>query len=419
MALADDAFQYQLALRKNGRQLELGAFYTPEWMADLLLDYALEPLLESNPGPLHICDPACGAGVFLLLAAKRLRKRGREGDILTGIDIDPGALALVEKAFDQEDLPQPSLLLQNALVHPPGDVDVMVGNPPFQNSIERKSPSPTLRRFALLGGTADLAFEFLAMAHQSIRQGGRIGFVLPRAVLNASSAERLRRELNPRLILTPAQANYFSGASVFVALVVTGPAGPCLTESGEVEAGDSNWWRLAVGGEEQKFGKPLSDCFEVSASMTTADAYSILPLITEGGKGLKLITTGLIDPDENFWGVRPCRFLGRTFSYPMLIPDLLSGSLAERARRARRPKILIAGLSKRIEAILDPSGETLGSVSTYSVFHPEDDLEALRSLLNFLHTEGASMAFRSELGANALGGGSITLTKAFLKNLRI
>ena len=417
MALANDALAYQRSLKSEGRQRALGAYYTPDWMVDTILDDALEPVLDANPGPIHICDPSCGAGAFLLGAAPRLRRRGRVGDRLTGIDIDPFALELTRREFESKGLPLPSLILGNALESHPTDVQVMVGNPPFQNVIGRTDPSPTLKKYPLLGGTADLSFEFLAMAHEVVGISGRIGFVMPRAVLNAPAAASLRDQMHPRVIFMPPRANYFAGACVYVAMLVTGEPGVCLTDQGAVVGAENNWFRLASGVPAPTGGPMLGSEFEVSASLAAGDAYSIRELIEEGGPGFRLITTGLIDPGCHCWGHRVCRFLKKTYDRPTIDPARLNGSLRARASRAERPKVVVAGLSQRLEAYLDPDGSTLGSVSTYTIMHPSDDLRALEQLLATLLSQEATEHFRAELGANAMGGGSITVTKAFLREM--
>jgi len=63
-----------------------GSYYTPEELVQLLLESALDPVIErtvkSNPDraveallELSIVDPACGSGHFLLAAARRLADR--------------------------------------------------------------------------------------------------------------------------------------------------------------------------------------------------------------------------------------------------------------------------------------------------------------------------------------------------------
>jgi hypothetical protein len=75
---------YQNLLPKKIRH-DLGEYYTPDWLAELLLDevgYSLvgfEKMSPQNGGvqsplDLRLLDPACGSGTFLVLAVGRLRE---------------------------------------------------------------------------------------------------------------------------------------------------------------------------------------------------------------------------------------------------------------------------------------------------------------------------------------------------------
>src|SRR6185436_8754846 len=61
-----------------------GSYYTPSSLIDLVLDEALDPLLdeaESAADPeaallsMTVCDPACGSGHFLVAASRRIAER--------------------------------------------------------------------------------------------------------------------------------------------------------------------------------------------------------------------------------------------------------------------------------------------------------------------------------------------------------
>ncbi len=162
----------------------------------------------------------------------------------------------------------------------------------------------------------------------------------------------------------------------------------------------------------------MADQFKVAASMTAGDAYDCLPSLLDERSGgcIKLLTTGLIDPDKSLWGARNCRYLGRNLRHPRLKAEQPTASLQRRIEMARRPKIIVAGLSKRIECHFDLAGEYIGAVSTFSIFHPDDDVRALDRVHARLLEPTATAQFVSELGANAMGGGSITMKKKFLEN---
>ncbi len=84
---------------------KLGEYYTPDWLADLLLD---EVGYHGNPDE-RILDPACGSGTFLVSSIKRVREYAEENFIdkrtlfnkiienVKGIDLNPLAV-LASKA---------------------------------------------------------------------------------------------------------------------------------------------------------------------------------------------------------------------------------------------------------------------------------------------------------------------------------
>jgi hypothetical protein len=377
---------------------------------------------------------------------------------LRGIDTDPSAIAAASILIDHwADPLQPlggaaRLLVADGLEFPldwlPGSsVDVIVGNPPFQNAVEREGDEAIrwakLRRsdpvFADLGGTADLAYYFVARAHEITAADGAIGLVLPRAFLSTPSCEALRERLlaerPPAMILAPSDPYLFPGANIFVCAMVLTRGETCLAGTDRLEPvaiRTSNWGRDIAGPEGlSRTGKTLADEFDLSASLTTGMAYDLLPFIEESpldegevfprDRPLRLVTTGLIEPGRCEWGCRPCRYLKRIFQRPIVRPqrNALPATLRVRLERMSRPKVMVAGLSLRIEAIVDAEAEYLGAVSTYAIFDRKDNVDRLTRLCDYLNSDRVSDRLRAELGATALGGGRITVTKSFLARLPI
>jgi hypothetical protein len=75
----------------------LGEFYTPDWLAELILED-----IKYDGGSL--LDPACGSGTFLFTAINRLRSKGRSGKKLVeyvteyfiGLDVHPVAVLMAK-----------------------------------------------------------------------------------------------------------------------------------------------------------------------------------------------------------------------------------------------------------------------------------------------------------------------------------
>lgn len=448
----------------------------------------------------RVCDPSCGAGDFLLAAGDWIADRlgwiraGRSelspGELLEarrdatknslfGVELSPyhaqaSRLAIwIWSGAPNDALPEDAVNVRigdaldadrqgrfaverwfpAAFKGADPGFDVVLGNPPFANAIEGgvESAISSIKKrrreaFAELGGTADLSYYFLVLADRIAKSSGAVGFVLPRSVLSAPSARRLRERLNssrpPAMIYAPPEQRLFSDANVYVAAVVLRSSPVCVASRDPVIAGSrprfhavnlepDNWWAGLDGSAAPCSFPPrrLRDRFLVFASLTTGMAYDLRDRIVEEPDlppkwrarppaPLRIATTGLIEPGECLWGRRDCRYLKRVFRRPVVDPRAaLPSSLADRLSKARRPKVLVAGLSLRIEAFLDCAGAYGGAVSTWTIVHPHDDVDALAALCDFLNGESASQALRRRLGATALGGGRITLTKEFLQDL--
>jgi len=94
------AQQFSLVRLAGNEKKTTGSYYTPSSLIEVLLESALDPVLDEaqqrddpRAGLLSVtvCDPACGSGHFLVAAARRIAKRVAALD--TG-DPEPGPVAL-------------------------------------------------------------------------------------------------------------------------------------------------------------------------------------------------------------------------------------------------------------------------------------------------------------------------------------
>jgi hypothetical protein len=166
-------YEHLLAARPGTARDTQGAFFTPpvvaEWMSRFSLDIQLDRLAKSEDPydmlQVVAVDPACGAGVFPLLAARRIATKFAERyfgqappaavravmpDVLSecifGIDIDPIAVELTKAA----------LWLEVGDSEPFGFMDrnVICGNP-----LELAEPPKLTER---MGGTSPVAMASAA-----------------------------------------------------------------------------------------------------------------------------------------------------------------------------------------------------------------------------------------------------------------
>lgn len=226
---------YQQLLPKCVRR-DLGEFYTPDWLAE----HVLEQLgYEGDPGA-RLLDPACGSGTFLVSAINRVRARhGRDrgraasggGELcrrilsnVVGFDLNPLAvlaartnylIALGGTTPEGGEVEIPVYLRDSVLTAPSGAAaerfDYVAGNPPWVRwsrlpEAYRQEVWPLWKGFGLFGAkgfmarlaTAELDFSMLflyACAGRYLKRGGRLGFVITLEVFKSKSAGRGFRRL--------------------------------------------------------------------------------------------------------------------------------------------------------------------------------------------------------------------------------
>ncbi len=241
-----------------------GSHYTPQPLADLIVSQCLTPLLEGRDSKeileLRICDPAMGAGVFLSSAARFLatalrraqRREGRACDdepgalrlvvqsCLYGVDSDPIATLLSQlelarqcqaaisprgkHALDERlrvgnslgdaasDSATPGLDYQQAFSdiferENPG-FDAIIGNPPWVAYVGRATqPLDSCwreyytRRYQSFRKYRTLHGLFTERCTELLREGGRLGLLLPTSVADLDGYAPVRAAHDVRCVV--------------------------------------------------------------------------------------------------------------------------------------------------------------------------------------------------------------------------
>lgn len=331
---------------------QLGAWYTPPELVAIVTD-AVAALRPPGARP-RVLDPACGDGRLLTSVAERLGPGCR----LVGCDVDPGAVAAAREAGVDA-------FVADALTHDWGDAvfDVVVGNPPFLSQMAAATTRGGRSRHG--GGPyADAAVEFLALATRLARpDGGVVALVLPQSLLGARDAAPVRRSVGRAAGLEwswwePSQAWFDASVNVCVLGLRRGAA-----------THPDAWTRVVT----DRLGVPACDPSTLDTRGSFGDRadlnanfrdeyYALVDAVVEGGDGPPLVTSGLIDPGVNLWGVRPVRFAKRTFAAPRVDVARLTGRFPAWAARKLVPKVLVANQTRVIEAVADPTGAWLPGV---------------------------------------------------------
>ncbi len=155
----------------------------------------------------------------------------------------------------------------------------------------------------------------------------------------------------------------------------------------------------------------FSTVAQLFGGCATGPAYELKPLIvdSEHDDGLKLVTTGLIDRDTLLWGQQRCRYLKADYSFPRWPVSSDVRTVARARDRQKRPKILVAGLSKVIEAYLDEGAECAGVVSTWVIIPKADSPQTRARLTAWLNHPLTSLLYLSLFSGKELSGGNTTI----------
>lgn len=375
----------------------LGAWYTPTELVE-----AIVTEVRGNFEPRTVLDPACGDGRFLHPFAATAE--------VTGVDVDPSTTWIHDDSLSRDWAGQ--------------QFDAVVGNPPFLNQLGSHTSRGGRSRFG--GGPyADAAAEFLALAIRLTRPGGRVGLVLPLSLLSTRDVAAIRDEVSRRAAL---RWMWWSPTRMFDANV-------------RVWAGV---WE--VGGEQRDVRRSFGPQFEPLPAIPmpatwsgliadraapaadgpvlgqvasfTADFrdqyYGLCEAVGDDVSGPPLVTSGLIDPNECWWGRREVRFAKRRFQAPRVDVASLSSGLQRWARQRLVPKILIANQTRRIEAVIDRHGEWLPSVPVITCV-----TDRLDDVADVLHSDAATDWVRYHAAGSGLSASSVRLTARLLASIPI
>jgi len=161
------------ALRKKGQ------FWTPDWIAEAMVGYALAA------GSEHLFDPAVGEGAFFR-AANSIAAESEREVLLLGTEIDPAVLRRAcGDGLTEHDLSR--VELRDFVLSPPdGPYRAIVANPPYiRHHRLSRHVKESVRSLgaALLGssldGRAGLHVYFLLRALQLLADKGRLAFIMP------------------------------------------------------------------------------------------------------------------------------------------------------------------------------------------------------------------------------------------------
>jgi hypothetical protein len=299
-----------------------------------------------------------------------------------------------------------------------GGFDGVLGNPPYIDAEQMSATAADWRRactqrYSCARGNWDLFCVFIERSLELCRPGGMTSLVVPNKLRSAGYAAAVRSLLtkNSQLVALRdyAQVAVFRAAVyplVYVARrKAAGKPGPG-SQGKEQDSQDSagapvpyevmesltevrqRRWLYARGeawwlGDLQRGGSLMSrlqqfptlgQIASVRGAATVAEAYALQRWICNHPRpaagDLRLVNSGTIDPYSLRWGDRPLRYLGDRYLHPILPAQFLHQLSPQRQQQATQPKLIVAGMTRRLECALDESGGILAGKSTSVIQAP-------------------------------------------------
>ncbi len=325
-----------------------------------------------------------------------------------------------------------------------GSFDVVVGNPPYIDSEWMTKHWPDERkycsdRYSYASGNWDIFCAFIGKAIDLLCPEGIATMIVPNKLMTASYAAAVRRYLLDR-----GQLQYirdYSSVSVFPVAVYpivfsykSGVEGPTKYEKVSSRTGTSTVvgetlsvkllssdaeWRF----EGETFSGagyvPLERVASINDAATVAEAYLLKDLLTDVAQpalgDLKVVNSGTIDPYEINWGQKRLRYLGRSLTCPVLEHSSLSDYSERRVRQSKSPKVLVANMTKKLEAVFDEEGELLAGKSVNVIF-PRCNPWLILAILN---SKFMSLYYEQKFHGRKLSGGYLQIAPSALGQLPI
>jgi len=347
-----------------------------------------------------------------------------------------------------------------------GGFEAVLGNPPYVDSEQMSLHSPDCRHYCSqhyrsATGNWDLFCVFVEKAIDLCRPGGLVSLVVPNKLASASYAKPVRQMLsqeNQLLAIRDYSQVAAFAAAVYPIVFVMRKLDPQLNKSPEYQSpvryelmqtlhqvqhsrsvilpacSVQQSWQFTSSPRQssllarlQRDFPTLGDIAQVRGAATVSEAYQLqrlilnnpVPAVASGD--LQLVNSGTIDRYRFLWGEKPLRYLGQVYLHPTVMATQSANLPAKRYQQSRQPKIIVAGLTQRLECAFDPVGAILAGKSTSIIWLEPEAQESidLRYLLGLLNSQLLSAFFRSVFGGNQLQDGYLRVGPPQLRSLPI
>ena len=340
-----------------------------------------------------------------------------------------------------------------------GGFDVVIGNPPYLDSEYLKKYQPRQRvaishLYTSAKGNWDLFVPFTELGYRITKENGMFSFVTPNKMIGADYTQALHQiffssSLQEIHDFSQLSKHFFLGARVAVVVIVLqkkkAEKGQSVTyfqytdmnsETRNIVENVDILKKLPAGYISFPITSPnpnlihwlncpikISDIATVSDGMTTGEAYELRNILLTGStedlnnsSKIKLVNTGTIDPFQNLWSLQKIKYLGFVGECPVIDADTLKQVLPKRYAQSQKTKIVVAGMSNRIEAVVVPKSFLCGKSAVQII--PHDGI-CPYVLCCFLNSIAYTYLYQGLFSMRGMGGSSMNIGPRQIEQLPI
>ena len=341
------------------------------------------------------------------------------------------------------------------------DFHIVIGNPPYIDSQAMVKSMEAYRNelrehYDSAKGNFDLFVVFLERSMQLLHTNGVMSMIVKNQLIGANYATQIRRILSANtvdMILDYSEVNVFKSASVYPVIIqVTKndkrhPVSIQIFSEGldnpqvisiptDKFYSEDVWGSFFASSQTQDFislfpeTKKLEDLTfvsEVASAGPTGEAYEFKEFIREfnqktdtEGTYKRFINTGTVDPFISLWGIKKCRYLKDDYINPVVSKDDIISVNSKRLDVADLPKIIVGGMSKRIEAFLDVDGSYMPGISTFYISIDDlKNLSNLKYLAGLLNSDLLAFWFAGTFTGLKMAGGYLRISHKELRQIPV
>jgi len=331
-----------------------------------------------------------------------------------------------------------------------GGFDIVIGNPPYIDSETMVKVMPKERelyskKFACASGNWDMFIIFIELSISLLKENGVFSNIIPNKLIAAKYGVELRKHLSNKHVLEIrdySRIDVFEDAAVYPITIVMRNCDKKdytlftimdnrvdvkqLNKANSDDLAKNDYWDpffrdtsiFKLISKINLFSSLKDLPVEVLGAATVADAYEIKKLIQDSNSrnGFKLINSGTIDPYMPYWGIKPCRYIKGSYTYPIVQAEDLKNYSEIRYNQASSPKIIVASMTTKYEACLDVSGEFIAGKSTTIIL---GDKKLLYKLTAIINSKLASYWLNIVFNSLKMSGGAINIGRNELQILPI